>query len=81
MCDFWSVLESAALPSAPRPFLWCTYLFELCRCFNAWYEKIDSLMTESNLPLAQARLRMVQATAKVLKQGCNLIGIETLERM
>lgn len=56
----------------------CTYLFELATLFNSFYNKYQIL----NSPLErQFRLKLVEAVAIILKQGLNLLGIQTLEKM
>jgi arginyl-tRNA synthetase len=55
------------------------YLFELAQKFAAFYENCPVLQSES--PLRESRLALVQLTGDVLKRGLNLLGIETIEQM
>lgn len=55
------------------------YLFELASEANAFYE--SSPVLESEQEVRASRLRLVAATATILKLGLNLLGIETPERM
>jgi arginyl-tRNA synthetase len=55
------------------------YLFELAQRYNAFYENCPVLQSES--PLRESRLALVQLTGDVLKQGLKLLGIETIEQM
>lgn len=55
------------------------YLFELAQKYNAFYESCPVLQSET--PLRESRLALVQLTGDVLKQGLNLLGIETVEQM
>jgi len=55
------------------------YLFELAQRYNAFHENCPVIQSES--PLRESRLALLQLTGDVLKQGLNLLGIETIERM
>lgn len=74
--DFAKVVARASREFAPHHL--CTYLFELAALFNSFYNKHQIL----NSPLErQFRLKLVEAVAIILKQGLNLLGIRTLEKM
>lgn len=72
---FPEVVETAAKQYAPN--LICSYLFELARRFNAFYNEIPILKSDAEA----FRLKLTEATATVLKNGLTLLGIEALERM
>lgn len=55
------------------------YLFELAQKFTTFYDACPVLKSES--PLRESRLALCQLTGDVLKQGLNLLGIETIEQM
>ncbi|MBV1879454.1 MAG: arginine--tRNA ligase [Pseudomonadales bacterium] len=57
----------------------CNYLYELAGLFMSFYESCPIL----NAPQAtkESRLLIADTTAQVLKQGLNLLGIETIEQM
>ena len=55
------------------------YLFELSQKFTAFYDACPVIKSES--PLRESRLALCELTARVLKQGLNLLGIETVEQM
>ena len=57
----------------------CDYLFELAQKFGGFWENCPVLQSES--PLRESRLTLVQLTGDVLKKGLNLLGIETIEQM
>jgi len=57
----------------------CHYLLDLAKKFNEFYQECNVLKSESNI--MQARLGLVNATATVLKNGLNMLGIEALEQM
>ncbi|PSV48574.1 arginine--tRNA ligase [Photobacterium indicum] len=62
-----------------QPHLMCTYLFELAGKFSSFYEACPILNAEETVK--QSRLKLALLTAKTIKQGLDLLGIETLERM
>lgn len=55
------------------------YLFELAQKFSAFIEACRVL--DSPEPLRSSRLALCLLTANVLKQGLNLLGLETIEQM
>ncbi|OEF24043.1 arginine--tRNA ligase [Vibrio rumoiensis] len=63
-----------------QPHLMCSYLFELAGQFSSFYEACPILNAEDEA-LKQSRLKLAALTAKTIKQGLDLLGIETLERM
>lgn len=72
------VIEKAALTYSPN--LLAEYLGDLSRTFNAFYNSLPVLKAES-AKLKQNRLSLCAATARVLKNGLAILGIEALERM
>jgi arginyl-tRNA synthetase len=54
-----------------------TYLIDLCREFNAYYEQNQILNNEHT----EHRLALVEAVGIVLKNGLNLLGIPVPEKM
>ncbi|CAH0533179.1 Arginine--tRNA ligase [Vibrio stylophorae] len=63
-----------------QPHLMCAYLYELAGLFSSFYEACTILNAEDEA-VKQSRLKLALLTAKTLKQGLDLLGIETLERM
>ena len=57
----------------------CQYLFELSQKFNQFYDQCSVLQAEE--PARTSRLILCDLTARSLKLGMNLLGIEVLERM
>jgi len=57
----------------------CNYLYELCGFFNTFYEQCPVLVAEE--PNKTSRLLLCELTAKTLRQGLELLGIETVEQM
>ena len=57
----------------------CQYLFELSQKFNQFYDQCSVLQADE--PTRTSRLVLCDLTARSLKLGMNLLGIEVLERM
>jgi arginyl-tRNA synthetase len=55
------------------------YLFDLSQTFNKFYSENKVLVDDKNIQAF--RLRLVSAVSIVLKNGLNLLGIETIEQM
>lgn len=62
------------------PHVLCAYLYDLAVLFSAFYEHCPILAAE-NEALCQSRLQLALLTARTLKQGLDLLGIETVDRM
>ena len=69
----------AAVAHQCYPHLLCTYLYELSDAFMKFYEQCPVLRAAE--PLRTSRLLLALLTARTLRQGLDLLGIETLERM
>ena len=64
-----------------KPHYLCTYLYDLCGSFSAFYENCPVLKAASP-ELRQSRLALCDLTAAVLKVGLSdLLGMELLEEM
>jgi arginyl-tRNA synthetase len=74
---FGSVLEGVA--QEYRPNFLCNYLYELAGYFTTFYENCPVLKAEPEV--RASRLLLCNLTALVLKEGLNILGIETLEQM
>ena len=57
----------------------CLYLFELCQKLNQFYEQCNVL--NANEPQKTSRLILLNLSARTIKLGLSLLGIEVLERM
>lgn len=62
-----------------RPNLLAAYLYDLARAFHSFYEACPVLRSEG--AVRESRLALCELTARVLKQGMGLLGIEMPERM
>lgn len=78
LLQFSEVLEAVAQKGLPN--ILCTYLYELAGTFSSFYEQCPVLAAESEA-LKQSRLQLSWLTARTLKAGLGLLGINTLERM
>jgi arginyl-tRNA synthetase len=57
----------------------CQYLFELSQKYNQFYDRCPVLPAEGEVRIS--RLVLCDLTARTLKLGLNLLGIEVLDRM
>ena len=77
LLNFGLALEAAA--DDYRPNFLCSYLHELAGHFARFYENCPVLKAEGVSRLS--RLALSDLTARVLKQGLDVLGIETTEQM
>ncbi len=77
LLNFGLVLESAAEDF--RPNFLCAYLYELAGDYARFYENCPVLKAEG--ATRATRLALSNLTARVLKQGLEVLGIETTEQM
>jgi arginyl-tRNA synthetase len=62
-----------------RPNILANYLFEVANSFHTFYEACPVLKSEE--PARSSRLALCDLTARVLKQGLDLLGIKVPEKM
>ncbi len=62
------------------PHILCAYLYDLAGLFSSFYENCPILSAEDEAT-RDSRLRLAALTGRTLKQGLELLGLETLERM
>jgi arginyl-tRNA synthetase len=77
LLQFGMVLESVAQEC--RPNYLCNYLFDLAGKFTSFYETCPVLKAAPEQ--REARLALSDLTGQVLKQGLELLGLETAEKM
>jgi arginyl-tRNA synthetase len=77
LLNFGLTLEAVA--EEYRPNFLCNYLFELAGRFTGFYENCPVLKAEG--AVRESRLALCDLTARVLKQGLDVLGIETVEQM
>ena len=62
-----------------RPNVLAAYLFDLARAFHSFYEACPVLKSEG--PVRHSRLALCELTARTLKHGLGLLGIQLPDRM
>jgi len=62
------------------PNLVCSYLYNLAKKYNSFYSKHQIVKAETKEKV-KARLWLTESTAKILKRGLEVLGIETVEEM
>ncbi|WP_373602827.1 arginine--tRNA ligase [Aggregatibacter sp. HMT-949] len=62
------------------PHVLCAYLYELAGVFSSFYEHCPILNAEDEA-VKLSRLKLALLTEKTLKQGLDLLGIKTVEKM
>lgn len=70
-----------AVAQKGMPHLLCTYLYELSGIFMRFYEACPVLKEGVDEDTCRSRLALCALTAKVLKQGLGLLGINVMEKM
>jgi arginyl-tRNA synthetase len=78
LAQFGEVLNNVADKGTPH--VLCTYLYDVAGLFSSFYENCPILAAETPQQ-QQSRLRLAALTGRTLKQGLELLGLETLERM
>jgi arginyl-tRNA synthetase len=77
LLNFGLTLEAVA--EEYRPNFLCNYLYELAGKFTSFYENCPVLKADD--ATRASRLALCDLTARVLKQGLETLGIETVEQM
>ena len=77
LLNFGLTLEAVA--EEFRPNFLCNYLYELAGKFTSFYENCPVL--KAGDATRASRLALCDLTARVLKQGLDVLGIETVEQM
>ncbi|WP_296266578.1 arginine--tRNA ligase [Pseudomonas sp. UBA6562] len=78
LAQFGEVLNSVADKGTPH--VLCSYLYDIAGLFSSFYENCPILSADT-AEQQQSRLRLAALTGRTLKQGLELLGLETLERM
>ena len=78
LAQFGEVLNSVSDKGTPH--ILCTYLYDVAGLFSSFYENCPILNADTPAQM-QSRLRLAALTGRTLKQGLELLGLETLERM
>jgi len=77
LLNFGLTLEAVA--EEYRPNFLCNYLYELAGKFTSFYENCPVLKADD--ATRASRLALCDLTARVLRQGLDVLGIETVEQM
>ncbi|HXU74213.1 MAG TPA: arginine--tRNA ligase [Polyangia bacterium] len=75
--DYGAAVEAVAAQT--RPHLLCDYLFDLAGAFSTFYSEHQVLKAEPTV--RASRLQLCALTARALKDGLGLLGIDVLDRM
>ncbi len=78
LAQFGEILNNVAEKGTPH--VLCSYLYDVAGLFSSFYENCPILAAETP-EQQQSRLRLDALTGRTLKQGLELLGLETLERM
>ncbi|MHC4715985.1 MAG: arginine--tRNA ligase [Planctomycetota bacterium] len=77
LLQFPETLQTVADECLPN--LLCAYLYDLAVAFSAFYESCPVL--KSPEPVRSGRLALCDLTARTIRQGLGLLGIEVVEQM
>jgi len=76
---FEEVLERAAVDAAPNQIT--TYLYELVTLFMRFYEQNPILKEGVDEKTKQSRLALADMTARTIKQGLDILGIDVVDKL
>jgi arginyl-tRNA synthetase len=79
LLKFEDVLERAAEDAAPNQIT--TYLYELVTLFMRFYERNPILKEGVDEKTRVSRLLLADLTAKTIKQGLAILGIQVVDRL
>lgn len=63
-----------------EPSIVTRYIIEVAKAFNKFYNAHNIMATE-DIEIKNARLKMVEASCQVIKNGLSLLGIDVVEKM
>lgn len=78
LLQFPNIVISAA--NTCKPNLVADYIFETAKKFNTFYNAIP-ILKEENQDIIKSRLLLAEKTGKIMKDGLQLLGIKTVDRM
>jgi arginyl-tRNA synthetase len=76
---FEEVLERAAEDASPNQIT--TYLYELVTLFMRFYEQNPILKEGVDETTKQSRLVLADMTARTIRQGLNILGIDVVDKL
>jgi arginyl-tRNA synthetase len=62
-----------------RPNILADYLYDLAQIYSSFYQNVPFLKAEEGI--RESRIRLCRHTARILKKGLDLLGIQTRERI
>lgn len=77
LARFPDIVQSAA--RVCRPNLLCDYLFELAQTYSSFYQNVPFLKAEEGV--RESRVRLCDLTARTIRTGLRLLGIDTPSRI
>lgn len=78
LLQFEEIITTVARDGTPH--VLCAYLYNLAVLFSLFYEHYPILNADNDAQ-RQSRLQLALLTSRTLKQGLDLLGIETVEKM
>jgi len=78
LMQFSEVLSRVTLKGQPHAL--CSYIYEVAGLFSSFYENCPILSADSE-EQKLSRLRLAALAGRTIKQGLNILGISTLEKM
>ena len=72
------MVQQAATEQSPSVI--ANYVYDLVKFYNAFYQQ-QPILTDENETAIAFRLKLSECTARVVKSGMKLLGIEVPERM
>ncbi len=76
--DFPKILEESA--NTYNPAVVANYTYELAKLFNQFYNEC-SVLKETNSDIKQFRIKLIETTSNIIKNGMLCLGIDVPERM
>ncbi|MCD6017742.1 MAG: arginine--tRNA ligase [Bacteroidetes bacterium] len=76
--DFPKILSESA--TTYNPAVVANYIYELARLFNQFYNEC-SVLKEGNPEVRKFRIKLIETTANIIKNGMSCLGIDVPERM
>lgn len=76
--DFVKTLEEAA--NTLNPALVANYIYDLTKLFNQFYNECP-VLKEENKEIKELRIKLIETTASIIKNGMLCLGVEVPERM
>lgn len=76
--DFPNILKEAA--NTYNPAVVANYIYDLCKVFNQFFNECP-VLKEENTHIKELRIKLIETTAQIIKEGMLCLGINVPERM